>query len=86
MNELVTNSLKYAYEDRTDGRLTIGLSVDDGAMTLTVTDDGPGIDPHARVDSGLGQRLTNAFAMQLGGELVTDSASTGTAHRLSIPL
>lgn len=86
VNELVTNSLKYAFDDRTDGRLTVELSIDDSAMTLRVSDDGPGIDPQARVDSGLGQKLTNSFAMQLGGELVTDSASNGTAHRLSIPI
>lgn len=86
VNELVTNSLKYAYGDRTGGRLTVELSIGDGTMNLRVADDGPGIDPQARVDSGLGQKLTNAFAMQLGGELVTDSASTGTVHRLSIPI
>lgn len=67
VNELVTNSLKYAFDDRTDGRLTVELSIDDSAMTLRVSDDGPGIDPQARVDSGLGQKLTNSFAMQLGG-------------------
>ena len=86
VNELVTNSLKYAFNDRPCGRLDIHLAVETGVMNLTVKDDGPGIDPQARVDSGLGQKLTDAFAMQLNGELVTTSGSSGTAHTLSIPV
>jgi chemotaxis protein methyltransferase CheR len=82
VNELVTNSLKYAYQNRSDGRLAIDLRVVEGRMELTVSDDGPGIDPDARVDSGLGQKLTHAFAAQLGGALTTTSGEHGTRHDL----
>ncbi|WOI57799.1 sensor histidine kinase [Palleronia sp. LCG004] len=85
VNELVTNSLKYAYAGRPGGRLGVELSVDGNAMTLSVWDDGPGIDPDARVDSGLGQKLTEAFTTQLDGKMHLKSETTGTRHTLVIP-
>lgn len=86
VNELVTNSLKYAYNGRSGGRLEIDLRVEADAMTVMVSDDGPGIDPAARVDSGLGQKLTKAFTMQLGGRMELDSDAEGTRHTLILPV
>ncbi len=86
VNELVTNSLKYAYTDRSGGQLGIGLSVEDASMTVTVWDDGPGIDPSARVDSGLGQKLTEAFTEQLDGKMTVSSDASGTRYTLVLPV
>lgn len=86
VNEILTNSLKYAYSDRMEGRLGISLRSMEGAMTVTIWDDGPGIDPNAQVDSGLGQRLTEAFSGQLGGEMHRDSSPAGTHYMLTIPV
>jgi chemotaxis protein methyltransferase CheR len=85
VNELVTNSLKYAYGGRSGGRLSVALRVVPDHMELRVSDDGPGIDPQARVDSGLGQKLIVAFADQLGGTMTTESGMTGTSYRLVVP-
>ena len=86
VNELVTNSLKYAYRGRERGRLGVGLSVEGPSMTVTVWDDGPGIDPDARTDSGLGQKLTEAFTTQLDGTLSVSSGESGTRHTLVLPV
>jgi chemotaxis protein methyltransferase CheR len=85
VNELVTNSLKYAYADRTGGRLSVALRIVPDHLELWISDDGPGIDPQARVDSGLGQKLIVAFADQLGGSMTTETDLTGTRYGLVIP-
>jgi signal transduction histidine kinase len=55
-----------------------------GALRLTVADDGQGLDPR-RVDSGLGGRLVEGFAQQLGGQVERESGSQGTTVRLILP-
>jgi len=45
---------------------------------------GAGIDESARVDSGLGQKLVEAFVRQLGGALSRTSGKDGTRHILAI--
>lgn len=86
VNELVTNSFKYAFNGRDKGALAITLKRERERMLLTISDDGPGIDPDARVDSGLGQRLTKSFVNQLRAEMTTSSSATGVQHSLSIPV
>ncbi|WP_375256801.1 sensor histidine kinase [Citreimonas sp.] len=86
VSELVTNSLKYAYQGRSEGQLGLRLSVEGQEMIVSVWDDGPGIDPNARVDSGLGQKLTQAFTTQLDGRMDVSSGASGTRHTLVLPL
>ena len=86
VNELVTNSLKYAYIGRSGGTLGVSLSVEGASMTISVWDDGPGIDVDAPSDSGLGHKLTAAFTTQLEGTLSVSSTGSGTRHTLVVPL
>ncbi|WP_424968898.1 sensor histidine kinase [Dinoroseobacter sp. S375] len=86
VNELITNSLKYAFEGEGSGHLGVTLRVSGNESHLTISDDGIGIDPEARVDSGLGQKLTEAFTSQLEGKMITRSDHTGTTHELFFPL
>jgi two-component sensor histidine kinase len=55
-----------------------------GELHLTVADNGQGIDLR-RADSGLGGRLVEGFAQQLGGQLKRESDSRGTTVRLILP-
>ena len=84
-NELATNSLKYAYKGRDNGTLGLRVVTDKDGVEFTIWDDGPGIDESARVDSGLGQKLVEAFVQQLGGALSRISRKDGTRHILTIP-
>ena len=64
-NELLTNSLKYAFPDGRIGEIKIQLKrIASGEISLTVSDDGAGIAPgfdFAR-DGHLGLRLVNSLA------------------------
>ncbi|WP_138934283.1 sensor histidine kinase [Roseovarius arcticus] len=84
-NELATNSLKYAYEGRDTGILGLRVVTVEGGFEFTIWDDGLGIDEDAHVDSGLGQKLVEAFVQQLGGAMERISGKGGTIHTLAIP-
>nr|WP_306268943.1 PAS domain-containing protein [Pararhizobium sp. IMCC3301] len=86
VNELATNSLKYAFKNRDKGLLGFKLEVRTDRIEINLWDDGPGIDGNARVDSGIGQKLVQAFVEQLDGELSVSSGPTGTRHVLKIPV
>ncbi|WP_035840388.1 sensor histidine kinase [Allgaiera indica] len=86
LNEIVTNSLKYAFRERSEGRMGVSLASQNDTMTVLIWDDGPGIDPAASVVSGLGQKLTEAFSGQLGGAIHRNSGPDGTRYTLTIPL
>ncbi len=84
VNELVTNALKYAFPSETKGTVMVTLKRVPGALRLTVADDGKGIDI-TRADSGLGGRLVEGFAQQLGGTVERESGSQGTTVPLILP-
>ena len=81
VNELVTNALKYAFPSETKGTVMVTLKRVPGELRLTVADDGKGIDIR-RADSGLGGRLVEGFAQQLGGQVERESSGQGTTVRL----
>ncbi|MGH6890441.1 MAG: sensor histidine kinase [Rhizomicrobium sp.] len=85
--ELVTNSLKHAFNGRSTGAIAIGLDESAGTAALTVADDGPGLPPDfekARKGS-LGQGIVQSLAAQLGGTLAFHSGP-GTTARLTFPV
>ena len=84
VNELVTNAVKYAFPARAKGTVIVTLKRVPGELRLTVADDGGGFDPR-RADSGLGGRLVEGFAQQLGGRVERESGSQGTTVRLILP-
>jgi PAS domain S-box-containing protein len=84
VNELVTNAVKYAFPGNTSGTVLVTLKRLPGELRLTVADDGQGLDPR-RADSGLGGRLVEGFAQQLGGRVERESNSQGTTVRLILP-
>jgi len=72
VNELVTNSLKYAFPDGAKGRIEIDLKImDEGTVELKVADDGAGFpegfDPSRT--TGLGFSLVLLLAKQLRGSV-----------------
>ena len=84
VNELVTNAVKYAFPSETSGTVAVTLKRVPGELRLIVADDGKGIDPQ-RTDSGLGVRLVEAFARQLGGQVERESSNKGTVVCLTLP-
>ena len=84
VNELVTNAVKYAFPGDTSGTVMVTLRRLPETLHLTVADDGEGVDPK-RVDSGVGGRLVEGFARQLGGQVERESGSRGTRVHLILP-
>jgi chemotaxis protein methyltransferase CheR len=84
VNELVTNAIKYAFPGESSGTVKVALKRAPGELRLTVADDGKGIDPR-RTDSGLGGRLVEGFAQQLGGRVERGSDTEGTAVHVILP-
>jgi two-component system, sensor histidine kinase PdtaS len=85
INELVSNSLKYAFPDGREGEIRIELyEHSDGTARLIVADNGVGL--KADVDwinaRSLGLRLVRTLAEQLGAKLEVDS-SAGMQVRLA---
>ena len=84
VNELVTNAVKYGFPGEEKGTVMVTLKRLPGELRLTVADDGQGLDPR-RADSGLGGRLVDGLAQQLGGQVERKSGSQGTSVHLILP-
>ncbi|PVV85118.1 histidine kinase N-terminal 7TM domain-containing protein [Dehalogenimonas alkenigignens] len=72
INELVTNSLKYAFPDGRRGEIIVSLKLENGRYSLSVKDNGIGLPEgfDARGGRSLGLRLVTALAEhQLGGKM-----------------
>ncbi len=85
INELVSNSLKYAFPDGRGGEIRIELRRSgDDEVTLTVADDGVGLPEEVGFwdTKTLGLRLVGTLARQLDGNVEVDR-SGGTAIRIS---
>jgi len=86
INELVTNSLKYAFPEGRQGKILISLKSDDHNMIrLSISDDGIGIpkDMDIRNTKSLGLHLVTALAEgQLHGEIVLNR-EIGTEFQIS---
>jgi PAS domain S-box-containing protein len=84
INELVSNSLKYAFPDGRHGEIRIGLSRAGNGYTLVVADNGAGLPPGLdfRDTPSLGLQLVNTLVGQLEGTIEL-LRGTGTAFRIS---
>ena len=84
INELVSNSLKYAFRDRQTGEVRIGLRRSGTVFTLTIADNGPGLPPGVdfRDTPSLGLQLVNTLVEQLEGDIELDQ-SHGTTYRIT---
>lgn len=85
VNELVTNAIKHAFNGEMSGHVWV-TGKSGGSFELIVADDGRGIDATRRKGtSGLGTKLIESFARQLGAKHEVTSSEKGTTHRLLVP-
>ncbi|WP_018388708.1 sensor histidine kinase [Ancylobacter sp. FA202] len=90
--EIVTNSLKHAFVEADSGVITITvLPAGPGRYEMTIADDGRGLPPDADLSrsDGLGWRIIQSLAAQLGGKVELASRvepSRGTAVRVQFAL
>jgi two-component sensor histidine kinase len=89
ITEAVTNAVKYAFPEGRGGTVSVAVRREGETLTLTVRDDGIGIDASQESEEverggGLGRMLIDSFAPQLGATLVTESSADGTELRLTM--
>ncbi len=88
INELVSNSIKHAFTEKSDDRrITIYLKEkDENNLILSVKDNGIGIplDMNLNDSSTLGLKLVNLFVKQLEGK-ITFSGVNGTSVEIVFP-
>lgn len=78
INELVSNSLKYAFANMPKGNINIKMAgYDNGSYRLVLNDDGIGIPEHIdfRNTKSLGLQLVNNLVEQLGGSIELDKTA-----------
>ena len=87
-NELITNSLKYAFNEKEKGAIKISLTVQDstanteGVYLLKISDDGIGKPANEKAKgTGFGTQLVNLLTTQLDGKLIYES-NNGTIASL----
>jgi two-component sensor histidine kinase len=83
VNELVTNSLKYAFPDNRPGHVTVRLRAAE-EIEVTVSDNGIGRADQS-VPSGLGSRIMMLLTQQLAGTLDHEDLRPGLCVRLRAP-
>ncbi|GAB5552546.1 MAG: hypothetical protein Sapg2KO_21370 [Saprospiraceae bacterium] len=87
-NELITNSLKYAFPDKQKGLISITLtSEENGLLKLNIADNGQTTqeEPSSKKEKGFGTLLIQLLTTQLGGQLETSTAA-GTSTIIQFPL
>jgi len=85
VNELVTNAIKHAFNGEHSGYVRV-TGKSGKPFELIVADNGRGMKASGPVaSSGLGTKLVESFARQLGAAHEVVSTDEGTTHRLLIP-
>lgn len=84
VNELVQNSLKHAFCNRSRGQLKISVEKASRYSWITVSDDGIGFREEEQHSTGLGLKLVNGIVKEnLKGEYYTESNCSGTCTGFS---
>jgi two-component sensor histidine kinase len=86
VNELITNSAKYAYPD-SPCEVWVEVSRSDGATAISVRDKGIGLPADFDLRSGkrLGMRLVSALSSQVHADLQVRNRAPGTEFLLTMP-
>jgi two-component system, sensor histidine kinase PdtaS len=84
INELVTNSIKYAFPDNRDGTIRVAFSRDGNFLRLLVEDDGVGTVGKVK-DTGMGFPLLQAFSENLKWTIEQRSDEHGTETSALLP-
>lgn len=84
VNELISNSMKYAFPIGSEGRIYINLKKEGSNFTMIVSDNGIGLEDDIDIENieSLGLQLVTALVKQIDGNLILDN-SNGTKFTIS---
>lgn len=75
INELLTNSMKYAFQDETNPQITVSLFEKDNLLHLVVADNGNGKSVKSKDSTGMGTKIISALSKKLRGEMRIDKSN-----------
>jgi two-component system, sensor histidine kinase PdtaS len=79
VTELVINALKHAFPGNRHGKVVVDYHARGAGWTLSVTDDGVGMDHESAAKPGLGTSIVEAVARQLDAHITVADRNPGTA-------
>lgn len=86
INELVTNSFKYAFSGDSKDKIKINSRIEGGKRIICYADNGPGLsEQDLEKPKSLGMRLVNLMTNQLKGTLVYEGNENGAVFRIELP-
>lgn len=87
LNEIITNSFKHAFINRSKGTITINLLNSDDNVKLTISDDGIGLPKDTEIHNpkSLGLTLIQTLIKQLKADMKLNNCN-GTTYKISFGL
>lgn len=85
VNEIITNSLKYAFNGRDSGKIFLQINLEGDNVSFELGDDGVGFTPDFYSETSIGLQLIDSLINQLDGTLKVDG-SEGTVYKMSFPI
>jgi two-component sensor histidine kinase len=83
-NELISNALKHAFKDRTQGKIYFSVKDDYGKISITIKDNGIGVEPSSFAASrSFGNKMIQAFVQKMKANLQVKN-DNGTEIILSV--
>ena len=82
INELITNIMKYAFKEKTDGLIRVAASKIKDRVTIVVGDNGIGMPDSINLENstGFGLTLVNAMTQQLNGTIRIERKNGTPVH------
>ncbi len=87
VNELLTNSMKYAFKQAQSGKIEIAIRTNAKDIQIAISDDGAGLpnDFDPVKSTGLGTRIVSALTKQVRGKIDRLHVAQGTSFIITIP-
>lgn len=87
VNELLTNAVKYAFDDGVNGVISISVTCQNGRICITLSDNGRGLPDHfdPATSIGLGMLIVTALVGQVEGELNIVPQDDGACFMITLP-
>ncbi|MFK7952241.1 MAG: histidine kinase dimerization/phosphoacceptor domain -containing protein [Ekhidna sp.] len=84
INELITNSIKYAFQNTGNGLLEISIKEEGESLKVVVKDNGKGMDEEAiKASNSFGWKMIKSLSRKLKAEIIVDGTS-GTNVQLNL--
>ncbi|MDZ7794570.1 MAG: PAS domain-containing protein [Spirochaetia bacterium] len=83
INELFTNTMKYAFADKTGGSIVVSLTKTENQVTLTIQDNGRGLPEDFAIEesTGFGLTLVRMLIEHLGGSYAIENREESEGAR-----